>query len=237
MNKKAKPFDGSAFHFALAQKILWIINEKPITNRPLIIGITGIDCSGKTEFTINIANYLHLKNYEIEIIHLDDYHFPEKVRSSGKNPVENYINQGFNFDLLIEQILLPVRKLEDGEVFEAKLLHLNLNSDKFDIEKSYSIKPETIVLLEGVFLFKPIIREYIDFLIFLDISFEECLNRAKKRDVDRFGKILLNKYSQKYIPAQQLYLTTYPVTQYADMVINNENWSKPHIIHPKLLNQ
>ena len=72
--------------------------------------------------------------------------------------------------------------------------------------KSYSFDQNTIIIFEGVFLFRKELSPYIDYKIFLDISFEESKNRAKTRDVPVYGEEILTMYEEKYLPSQRRYL-------------------------------
>ena len=53
-------------------------------------------------------------------------------------------------------------------------------------------------------LFRPPLDKLFDYKIFLDISFQEVLRRAAKRDVPKYGDAILDRYKQRYIPAQQI---------------------------------
>ena len=108
-----------------------------------------------------------------------------------------------------------------------------MDSDNYSIHKEYSIDKDTVVILEGVFLFRKELASYVDYKVFLDISFEECKKRVKARDIKRFGKEIMEKYDKKYIPMQKKYLVEYPSNKWADIIINNSNWEFPRISYIK----
>jgi len=68
-------------------------------------------------------------------------------------------------------LLKPVR--ENGKV-SAKLTLLDLETDKTNVVKNYSITPDTVAIFEGVFLFRKELAPYLDYKLYLDISFEEA---------------------------------------------------------------
>ena len=95
------------------------------------------------------------------------------------------------------------------------------------LEKEYNFKPNTIVILEGVFLLREELSQYMDYKVFLEIPFEESKRRAEARD----PQATMEKYETKYLPAQRKYLSLYPPELHADIIIDNINWEYPSIIN------
>lgn len=205
------------------QKILEEINKRKKANRPFVVGITGIDGAGKTSFAVALKKFLISRNYPTQMIHLDDFHHPEAIRYSGKDPAENYYQRSFNLDALINELLKPLRQKTE---FSTKLSVLNLQTDKYDTENEYRFNANTTVILEGVFLLRDELMPYTDYAVFLKIPFEESIRRAKVRN----PQAIIEKYETKYLPAQGKYLAEYPPGNHADMIIDNSNWEYPAII-------
>jgi phosphoglycolate phosphatase-like HAD superfamily hydrolase/uridine kinase len=202
------------------EKILDSINEQKPKDRPFVIVINGIDGAGKTTFSEALATYLQNKNIPTQLIHLDDFHNPKAVRYAGTDQADNYYNKSFNLDLIIDKLLNPIYQ---DKSLSLKLKTLDLQTDDYTNERTYSVKPETIVIFEGVFLFRRDLSPYIDLKVFLNILFAE----SKKRAVVRDPQAYVEKYDVKYLPAQQKYLTLYPPDQIADIFIDNTNYEYP----------
>jgi uridine kinase len=158
------------------------------------------------------------------VIHLDDFHHPRAYRNSGTDPVENYWTRNFNYELLIRDLLIPIREKQE---YSIKMTLLDLQTDKYEVQKQFSFDRDMIVLFEGVFLFRQELAAYLDYKIFIDIPFEESRRRADIRDVPIYGTGMLKRYEEKYWPAQRKYLAQYPPSQIADLVIDNTNWEYP----------
>jgi phosphoglycolate phosphatase-like HAD superfamily hydrolase/uridine kinase len=203
------------------ERILQDIISQKQPDRPFVIGITGTDASGKTLFTNGLSQLLSGKDYPVEIIHVDDFHNPKSIRYSGENDAENYFHLSFNIDRIIKELLIPA--CEKGSL-STELTVLDLETDSFRYKRSYSVSPDTVILIEGVFLFRKELSPLIDYYVHLDISFEECL----KRGLARHGEE--ERYLTKYIPAQKKYLAEYPPSEHADIIIDNSNWEYPKII-------
>ncbi|MFC1958024.1 HAD-IA family hydrolase [Chloroflexota bacterium] len=210
------------------EKILEEILMRKHKNKAFVVGITGIDVSGKTKFAESLAMFLISKDYRPQIINLDDFHNPQKVRYSGEDQAENYYNRSFDINTIVERLLIPIHQKSKHSI---KLTLLDLHTDKYEVEKEFSFDQNTIVLFEGVFLFRQELSPYTDYKIFLEIPFEESKNRAAVRDVPIYGKEMLRKYDEKYLPAQRKYLDEFPASKTVDMVIDNSNWEYPRIKH------
>jgi uridine kinase len=192
----------------------------------LIIGVTGIDTSGKTRFAEALSEFLISKGHKTQLINLDDFHNPKSIRYSGQDQVENYYNKSFDLLTLIQKLLIPIRSKRK---LSTELTLLDLATDKYEVSKKYSVDENTIVVFEGVFLFRNELSEYIDYKIFLEIPFEESKNRAATRDVPVYGEEVLKRYDEKYLPAQKRYIDHCHPMKMADMIIDNLNWQYPTI--------
>ncbi|MCK4420727.1 HAD-IA family hydrolase [candidate division WOR-3 bacterium] len=197
-----------------------------IPKSPIIIGINGVDTSGKTQFSILLSRYLKSRGYKTLLIHLDDFHNPKRFREQGENEIDSYINNAFNLKLLKDEILSPVKS---GGLVDKELTLLDLESDSFINKKHYHIDNQTIIILEGTLLYREPIDEFIDYRVYLDIDFEEVLKRAGQRDEARFGKEILEKYKNKYIPIQKRYIEKYLPKKRSDLVIDNTDYNHPMV--------
>lgn len=202
------------------------LDEHPVP-RARLVGINGVDTAGKTLFAQNFATFLQAWGRDVMLIHGDDFHNPRIVRRQGDDPVRGYIEHAFNLPLLERELLAPIRR---GETFDKTLALIDLDADTPTAIRRYTVRRETVVLVEGVLLFRPPIDAYFDLCIFLSIPFDEVLRRAAARDVPHYGDDYLERYKFRYIPAQQWYLETYHPQERSDFVIDNTDYANPRII-------
>lgn len=138
-------------------ELFYTILERCIGKGKKILGINGVDTSGKTEFTFAYSKFLSSLQIKNVIIHIDDYHNPAELRYKGLNEIEAYYNNAFNYDQIIEEVLLPFIKL--GSI-NKDVLCLNLDTDKYEKLIHYDMDADTVILIEGVLIlytyhFKP----------------------------------------------------------------------------------
>jgi phosphoglycolate phosphatase-like HAD superfamily hydrolase/uridine kinase len=198
------------------------VKRRKQKDKAFVIGINGIDGAGKTEFASALETYLKAKGLQTQLIHLDDFHNPKVIRYSGNDQAGNYYNKSFNINLVVEKLLSPIK---ENRLVSFSFKALDPDTDKYEVEREYSINRDTIVIFEGVFLYRKELSSYIDYKVFLDIVLEESKRRATIRD----SAANVKKYDAKYLPAQVEYMKKYPPTKVADMVIDNTNWEYPRV--------
>lgn len=200
------------------------ITDTLVRNGKRVIGINGVDTSGKTTFTKNYSAFLKSVGIKNEIVSIDDFHNPSEIRSKGNNEIDAYYENAFNYRQIIDEIFETLRKT--GSV-EKDVLCLNLDTNKYKNVRHYRIDNETVVLVEGVLLFRPPLAEYLDGKVFLYVDFDEVLRRAAIRDVPKYGEEFLQKYEKKYIPIQKRYLSEYKPEENCDIWVDNNDFTAP----------
>jgi HAD superfamily hydrolase (TIGR01509 family) len=194
--------------------------------RPTIVGVTGGDAAGKTSITNSFAAHLESGGRPVQVVHLDDFHNSRAYRYTGDSEPDNYYSRSFDLDRLVRDVLEPIRR--DGRL-HAELLLLDLASDRFELRRRYDVTPETVVLLEGVFLLRPELREYLDLAVLVDVPLAVALERARRRDVPVLGQEVMAKYATKYMPAQRRHFQEVDPRRAADVVVDNTD-GQPRIV-------
>lgn len=200
------------------------IARRRTPDRPFLAGVTGTDCSGKTVFSEGLGDYLRERGIATQLVALDDFHQPAAVRHAGEDRDEDHyrrIKEGreFDFTRLIDEVLKPARNRRD---FTVTLTSIDWRSDARD-RRELSVTPETVLIMEGVFLMLDSVRPWLDYLIYLDVNEEECFRRAKRRDPEATWR----RYETRYLPAARAHREEYPPEQCADLVIDNTGWERP----------
>ena len=133
-------------------------------NQSFVIGINGIDCSGKTTFAKLVSKYF--THYKIENVCLDIDNF--------NNPaIESETYKAFVSGSWDEEDL-------------NKYYELIINFSDATRAVSESKKKYSVVILEGIFIYKPQLVDIFDLKIYLDIDISLGRKRfAKRRSIKR----------------------------------------------------
>ena len=204
-----------------------ITSKITLNGTPFILGINGVDTSGKTRLARDLAGYLRQAGYRTQLIHIDDFHNPAAIRNKHPDPVTTYLRHTFNLKLLEQEILA---ELTAGKRIDKTITLLDLLKNRFTVKKRYIIDTQTVVIIEGVLLYREPLDAYFNLRVFLDIKFDEVLQRARQRDVPLYGPEILARYQTKYIPAQQRYLAQSKPKERCDLLIDNNDFHNPRLI-------
>ena len=183
----------------------FILTKKQPTH-PVIVGINGVDGSGKTVLADNLTRILKQTRHSVCRISVDDFHHPKQHRyRRGELSPEAYYQDSINYEAFANKALKPV--------FGAQVYPFLCQTKDFDLARNkkdvffQEISKDTIVLTEGVFLFRPEILPFLKVKIFIETDFKTILERVKIRDLNTLGSAekIQERYEKKYIPGQHLY--------------------------------
>ncbi len=212
----------------LIQKIADVLLDLK-TETPLIIGINGIDGSGKTEFAKQLAQVLSAKtDRPVVTISIDGFHNPRQVRyAKGRGSAEGFYRDSFNLEAFKSHVLEPLRNNKGTYVPQI----FDVRADESVIVEPQLVTSDAIVLVEGIFLFQTELAAYFDFKIFLDVPFAVALQRMLKRDralyTSREEEIEL--FETRYQAGQLIYFAEARPKEQADVVIDNSDYNNPKI--------
>lgn len=213
----------------LLQHLATIILEKQ-KDSPLFVGIDGVDASGKTTLAVELVKELKGSGRPIIRASIDGFHNPKSVRyTKGENSPEGYYFDSFNHKAIAEVLLDP---LNSGKL-QYKTAVFDYRTDSEVVLPGQTATNDSILIMEGIFLFRPELVNYWDIKIFVDVDFKITVNRAVKRaaEIEYIGteQEILDKYEKRYIPGQQLYFEKAQPKEKADIVIDNSDFENPVI--------
>jgi len=199
---------------ALTDSILTI--PLPHPPHPLRVAIDGVDCAGKTTLADELAELLIPSKRQIIRSSIDNFHNPRAVRySKGKESPEGYFLDSFNNSAVIENLLKPHGP---GGSRQYKTAAFDYRTDSEAESPLETAEIDAILIFDGIFLQREELKRYWDLKIFIDISFEEVIRRAVKRDSGEMEDII-DIYNKRYIPGQKIYLERCQPKESADIVI------------------
>jgi len=199
-------------------------------SRPFRVGIDGIDASGKTSLSDDLANALNGSGRQIISASIDGFHNPKDIRyRKGRKSPDGYFFDSFNNQAIVENILAPLGP--EGSL-RIKGAIFDFRTDTFVDSPTIIADPDAILIMEGVFLFRPELADYWDFKIFLDVAFSTSVERAIRRDQYYLGneESIREMYQERYIPGQMLYISASNPKGRADIVVDNNDFQRPLIV-------
>ena len=181
--------------------------------RPVVIGIAGGTCSGKTSIAETLIEGLDTNS--INIIRQDDYYkdqsdlpMEERVKTNYDHPL------AFDFDLMVDHLHdLIQRKTIEKPTYDYTVHNRSKVTE--------IIQPSDVIIIEGLFaLYDKEIRDLEDIKIFVDTASDERFIRRLQRDVHERARTvdsITTQYMSTVRPMHNQFIE--PTKQYADVII------------------
>ena len=207
------------------ESVIDFIVTKKVPDYSLIVGLNGVDGSGKTTMARTLEHRLKKSGHKVLLISVDDFHNPRSVRyKRGELSPIAFCHDSINYDAIANNALKPAFEMKGKSVLcQTKLFDLALDEEDAQFEE---VTSNTILLVEGIFLFRPEICPFLHVKIFLDVLFENVMQRVLSRDIATLSTEanIRERYSHKYIPGQMLYLDEVSPQSIADVVIDKNDF-------------
>ena len=193
---------------------------------PIRVGIDGPDAAGKTTLAQELVAPLRACGRPVILASIDGFHNPARIRHErGDTSPEGYYHDSFNYQALIESLLVPLGPAGSRRYVSA-CFDYRTDSELKSLIRVAEVN--AILLFDGVFLLRSELMGHWDFTIFVAAAFETTLARAEQRDAVLFGSVeaVRRRYEQRYIPGQKLYFAECRPVERAKVVFdNNDPWN------------
>ena len=180
----------------------------------IMIGIAGGTGSGKSTFTNRLKERF---GDDVTVIYHDNYYRRRDDMTYEERTKINYDHpSALETDLLIEHL----KSLKEGEAIDCPIYDFTQHNRS---DKSYTIHPSKIFLIEGILIFSDErLRDLFDIKIFVEADADERILRRIVRDVKERGRDLENIMEQYLTTVKPMhYLYVEPTKTTADLVINS----------------
>ncbi|MEM9367565.1 MAG: hypothetical protein AAGD07_16355 [Planctomycetota bacterium] len=150
------------------------------------VGINGLDCSGKSTFAESFQTFLSTKGISSVILRVDDYN----DRGFQKRFYQEYIDLG-----------LGRHGVDLEDYYNDSIRYCALKSAIEDHRHDLGV-----TIVEGVFLFKPMLSDLFQTKVFLEVSYAEAISRYEQRKARVGDTRPLAVMTDIWIPDFELYL-------------------------------
>lgn len=185
--------------------------QATLTHKPLLIGIAGPSCAGKTELATRLAAELNAPVLPLDSYYRDLAHLPFEQRARWNFDVPEALDE--------ELIAEHVRRLGEGQEIEAPVYDFTRHVRSHEVRR---IRAERFAVVEGLFtLYWEKVRSLLPVKIYVGAPEEVCLERRLERDVRERGRTpesVREQFRSTVAPMARLYIL--PTAAYADLILS-----------------
>ncbi len=188
----------------------------------ILIGFDGLDGSGKTHLVVKeLAPALRDMGASVQIARGDWSIVPKAERAADPEKYSCY----FNWFRYRERFSPLLAFLSSGISFKGELTGLyDSDTGVADAVFPVDVNENTIVLAEGLFMHNPMVRQYLDAVIYVNIDPKVSMTRQVARDVAEKGRTkdeVEDLVTRVFMPAHALYSKLFRPLLNSDMVFDN----------------
>lgn len=193
------------------------------TERAALVGISGINASGKSWLTTRVTQTLKTEGLRVAQVGVDEWLNPPSRRFSDTDPDGHYYRHGVRLDDLFGDLILPLRKSRSIDIEFDRIDGSGLALDR--VRRAY--EQIDVILLEGVFILKAAYQKIYDWSLWVDCSFETALERVARREPDDLDLAdVVAAHERIYFPAQRYHLDIDDPISATACTFNND-WRLP----------
>ncbi len=197
---------------------------------PTRVAIDGVDGAGKTILADELARFIEARGRTVIRASIDGFHRPREARYKlGIDSPEGFYHDSFDYEQLRSALLDP---LGPGGNRRYRMAVFDWRKNTGCRVSEQVAAANAVLLFDGVFAQRPELRNFWDFVLFLQVEFEETLRRSQIRDAkpDQPPVELQRRFWSRYAAGQRLYFAEAQPRLTADVVVDNNDPRRPVVL-------
>ncbi|MEU6954643.1 cytidylate kinase family protein [Streptomyces sp. NPDC045714] len=204
--------------------------ESVRVGHPVRVAIDGPPAAGKTTLADELAVVLRAQGREVIRATIEGFLFRKAQRyQRGAYSHEGCYFDSHDHDTMCQVLLDPLGPNGDRRFRPAVY---DRGSDTALCLPVTEARADAVLLFDGVFLLRPELVDRWDLSIFLSVTFERTLDRARTRGEALAGSAagtteIERAWRNRYIPSQQLYFARAQPADHADIIVHYDELQRP----------
>jgi uridine kinase len=196
----------------------------------LLVGVDGFTAAGKTSFGHELAACISSAGRPVLRATLDDFKRPWRDRHLyDRKTGEGYYRNAYDYAAVRRLLLDRCRSLDATCVALCSIDPLTQQDHSAEVTP---LGADAVLIVDGVFAFRPEINEYWDFRVWLQVDAELSVQRGAERDQNWAGSEAESIHRNRYLVAEHIYLREVEPLSMMDVVIDNSVFAHPRVVTP-----
>ncbi|WP_254878357.1 uridine kinase [Streptomyces sp. NA04227] len=194
----------------------------------LLVRIDGFTAAGKTSFGHELAERISAAGRPVLRATLDDFKKPWRDRHLyDRETGEGYYRNAYDYEAVKRLLLDPCRS---SHATSCALCSIDPLTQRDHSSEVTSLDADAVLIVDGVFAFRPEINEFWDFRVWLQVDAELSVQRGAERDQDWAGSEAESIHRNRYLVAERIYLQEVDPLPMMDVVIDNSVFERPRVV-------
>ncbi|BDP41901.1 uridine kinase [Deinococcus aetherius] len=187
----------------------------------LRVAIDGVDGAGKTTFADELAGVLRERGRAVIRASVDGFHAPRAVRYRlGRTSPEGFYRDSYDLAGLRAALLDPLGP--GGSLTYRTAIFDHVTDSPVDTPELRAA-PGSVLLLDGLFLHRPELRDVWDDSVFLHVDFAVSVPRGAARGPGWGSPDPLAESNRRYVEGNRLYFREAEPRRHAGVVVDNND--------------
>jgi len=203
---------------ALADRIVALLPQQRIA-----VAVDGVDGAGKTVVADEIAELVGHRRHVVRVS-IDGFHHPREVRHRDGRGPEQFYRDSYDYAAFRAAVMEPFRAGDP------------VTSAVYDVEQdrpvrvpAVPVEPDTVLLVDGIFLQRPELRSTWDAALFVDVPFTVSVPRGNARFPGPHDSDPEAESNHRYVDGQRRYLDEVRPRERATWVLDNTDLGRPRV--------
>lgn len=196
----------------------------------VVIAVDGVDGAGKTVFADGLAEVFAEAGDAVFRAGIDGFHRPRAERyTRGRRSPEGFYRDSYDYATFRRVLLDPFRDgAQTAGTTGFQLAAFDVARDT-PVESQWVTAPrDAVLVVDGIFLHRPELRDLWDWSVWLDVPFETSYARLALRDGSDPDPAA--PANARYRQGQQMYLDEARPREAASVVVDNADLAHPRIV-------
>ncbi|GAA5511825.1 hypothetical protein Dcar01_00538 [Deinococcus carri] len=202
--------------------------------RPMLrVAVDGVDGAGKTTFADELAEVLWARGRTVIRASVDGFHAPRAVRyRRGRTSPEGFYRDSYDYPGLRAALLDP---LGPGGSRRYRTAIFDHTADAPLETPEQTAAEGSLLLLDGLFLHRPELRDVWDDSIFLQVDFEISVPRGAARGPGYGSPDPRAESNRRYVEGNRLYFREAQPWEHAGVVVDQGDLDAPFVVRAATL--
>ena len=198
--------------------------------RRVAVAIDGFDGAGKTVLADQLAEVISGLSGARDVLRvsIDGFHRPKADRIAGGRGPKSFYEDSYDYDAFRRAVIDPFRR---GEPV-TPAVH-DVEADRAVRPGVVPVGPETVLLVDGIFLQRPELADVWDAAVWVDVPFTVSVPRGNARFGEGHDPDPEAEPNRRYVGGQRLYLAAADPRSRATWVLDNTDLTAPVLRHQR----